>query len=332
MTGQKSALVISLDFELYWGVRDEETIENYKENLLGVRFFVPSLLKLFDEYKIHATWLTVGFLFFETRDELIKELPAKKPDYVNDKLSSYGHINNIGSNEGEDRFHYAPSLIKMISSSPYQEIGSHTFSHYYCLERGQDISTFREDLEAAIKIAKEYNLRFESLAFPRNQVNNAYLPVCREMGIKAYRGNGSSWIYRARSGENESLLRRGLRVIDAYFNIFGHNSYSIDRIGRDLPIDIPSSRFLYPYFNRLKILELLQLWRILSDLTYAAKKGLVYHLWFHPHDGGADPQRNILFLKKILNHYRNLREIYGMESLNMGELAHRLIEKSNYER
>ena len=194
MTKQKGILVISLDLELYWGVRDKRTIENYKENLLGVRSVVPLILKLFDEYKIHATWAIVGFLFFETRDELIRELPIKKPNYVNSKLSPYKHVNNIGSNEREDPFHYSPSLIKIITSFPYQEIGSQTFSHYYCLERGQDIDTFKDDLEAAIKAAKRYNLSLKSLVFPRAQFNSEYISACREMGIQVYRGNESSWI------------------------------------------------------------------------------------------------------------------------------------------
>ncbi len=52
--------VISLDFELHWGVRDHRTVADYRENLLGVRRVVPALLSLFSEFGIHATWATVG--------------------------------------------------------------------------------------------------------------------------------------------------------------------------------------------------------------------------------------------------------------------------------
>ena len=69
--------------------------------------------------------------------------PAKKPLYFNQNLSPYPHLSHIGRDEQEDPFHFAPSLIKLIASSPHQEVASHTFSHYYCLERGQDIETFR---------------------------------------------------------------------------------------------------------------------------------------------------------------------------------------------
>lgn len=332
MAKQKGIFIISLDFELYWGERDKEDLEDYKEILLGGRSIIPSLLKLFAEHKIHATWATVGFLFFESRDELIRGLPTKRPNYANSKLSPYSHINNIGNNEREDPFHYAPSLIKMILSFPYQEIGIHTFSHYYCLERGQDIHTFKDDLEAAIKAAKKYNITIESLVFPRNQFNSEYISICREMGIKAYRGNIPCWIYKARSQEDESLLIRGLRLLDSYVNISGHNSYPSDIPGHDFPFNIYASRFLRPYSNGLKILEPLRLRRILSDLDYAAKKGLIYHLWWHPHDFGINPEENMSFLKKVLNYYTKLREIYGMSSLNNGELADRLIHEAEYER
>jgi peptidoglycan/xylan/chitin deacetylase (PgdA/CDA1 family) len=321
---KQGVFIISLDFELYWGIHGNRTLESYKDNLLGVYSAVPALLELFNEYKISATWATVGFLFFKTRDELKKCFPDKKPAYINDKLSPYEHINNIGRNAQEDPFHYAPSLLKMIASFPGQEIGTHTFSHYRCLERGHDVDAFRDDLDSAIRVARQYNTTLESLVFPVNQFNSEYVSVCREMGITAYRGNESSWIYSARNTEDESLLRRGFRLLDAYVNISGHNSYSLESITKEFPFNIPSSRFLRPYSKKLTILEPLRLRRILSDLTYAARNGHVYHLWWHPHNFGVYLEENITFLRKILEHYSKLKGSYGMRSLNMGQLSEML--------
>ncbi len=70
MKKENGVFVISLDFELYWGMRDIKAIEDYKDNLLGERTIVPTLLKVFGEYGIHATWATVGFMFYENRQEL----------------------------------------------------------------------------------------------------------------------------------------------------------------------------------------------------------------------------------------------------------------------
>ena len=318
---QQGALVISLDFELYWGMRDVRGLENYRQTLLGERLVVPALLKLFKEYEIHATWATVGFMFCETRDELLRHAPSKKPLYVNQNLSPYPHLSHVGRDEQEDPFHFAPSLIKLVASSPHQEVATHTFSHYYCLERGQDIETFRDDLIAAKRVASKYNLHMESLVFPRNQFNGDYLSVCQELGIKTYRGNESSWIYRAKSRERESLFRRGVRLLDAYVNMSGHNCYAIEEISKETPVNIPSSRFLRPFSNGLRFLEPLRLRRILDDLTYAAKQGLVYHLWWHPHNFGENTEDNLAFLKAILDRYLMLKQTYGMESLNMFEMG-----------
>jgi len=322
----KGALIISLDFELYWGMKHEISLNDCKNNLLAVRSIIPSLLKLFDEYKIHATWATVGFLFFETRDGLIKGLPAKRPVYLNQKLSSYNNINDIGPNEKEDPFHYAPSLIKLIRSYANQEIATHTFSHYCCLEKGQNKDAFRYDLKSALKVAKKYNINIKSIVFPYNQINNQYLSICKEMGIRAYRGNESSWIYKAESQENKSLIKRVLRLTDAYFNISGHNAYPLNNVSHAPFINIPSSRLLRSYSPCFKFLEPLRLYRILSDLNYAAKNNLIYHLWWHPRNFGQGDNigKNMLFLKKILDHFLNLQKDYRMESLNMRELTSKL--------
>jgi peptidoglycan/xylan/chitin deacetylase (PgdA/CDA1 family) len=109
----------------------------------------------------------------------------------------------------EDPLHYAPSLIWMIKSFPGQEIGTHTFYHYYCLETGQDADTFRADLAAAVRVAKKFGLTLESFVFPRNQYNVESVSVLTETGIKSYRGKQASWLYRARSEDEESLFRRG---------------------------------------------------------------------------------------------------------------------------
>lgn len=327
MNNSNGILIITLDFELYWGLLGKISLENYKENLLGVPAVIPRLLKLFKEYQIHCTWAIVGLLFYESRLDLIEGLPKTRPEYVNSNLCPYRYISLIDDNESQDIFHHAPSLIKMIISESGQEIGSHTFSHYYCLEKGQNRDAFRDDLEAAIRVASRYGLKLESLVFPKNQINRDYLPILKDKGIKAYRGNEASWIYQGRSDEDESLFRRGLRILDAYINISGHNAYAKAMIKRQFPFNISSSRFLRPYSKKLARLEPLRLARILSDMSYAAQNGLVYHLWWHPHNFGINQEENLKFLQAILDHFNKLKNTYAMESLNMKELSANLLEE-----
>src|SRR5579859_4252999 len=71
------AFVISLDFELHWGVRDHEPLDGpYRPNLLGARNAIPRLLEMFERYGISATWAIVGFLFARSREERRKRRSA----------------------------------------------------------------------------------------------------------------------------------------------------------------------------------------------------------------------------------------------------------------
>ena len=67
---KKGTLIVSLDFELFWGMQDGHTLASYEANVKGGRKAIPGLLELFQEYGIHATWATVGFMFAESFEEL----------------------------------------------------------------------------------------------------------------------------------------------------------------------------------------------------------------------------------------------------------------------
>ena len=321
--------IISLDFEIMWGVRDVATLQNYGENLRGERTVIPRLLDTFSRHNIQATFATVGFLFFENKEELLASLPENKPAYQDANLSPYGNYlqEQVGENYQEDLYHYAWPLIKKINETPGQEIATHTFSHYYCLEKGQEIEHFKDDIQAAMAIAQKRNIQIESIIFPRNQFNEMYLQVCQEAGIIAYRNNEKSWLYTARTTAKETIIRRGLRFIDAYINISGYHDFDIMQSATSLPVNIPSSRFLRPYHPTLKWLEFLRLHRIKKSMTHAAKNNLTYHLWWHPHNFGINQDENFLFLEKILAHYQSLKQQYNFTSCTMGEIAREIIHQ-----
>ncbi len=68
------------------------------------------------------------------------------------------------------------------------------------------------------------------------------------------------------------------------------------------------------------MLEWLRLSRIKKEMTLAAKKGMTYHLWWHPHNFGKNMQENFHNLHDILAHFKKLSRKYGMESVNMKEV------------
>lgn len=321
--------VVSLDFELYWGVRDKRSLEAYRANLLGVRQAVPAMLSLFREYGVSATWAAVGFLFFDGRDELLEALPHRRPAYAARGLSPYDALQSLGRSEAEDPYHFAPSLLKEIAATPGQEVGTHTFSHYYCLEPGQALEDFSADLAAARRASQaKLGVEPRSIVFPRNQFNPRYLAACRAEGLLAYRGNHGSWLYEARNEEDESTLRRGVRLLDSYLPLSGTNTHAPVRLDAHGLVNVPASRFLRPHSTRLKQLDELRVRRISGDLEQAAKNGGLYHLWWHPHNFGVNLQDNLQFLRRILDGFSELRTRHSMQSAHMSAVAEGVMRRA----
>ena len=306
---------ISLDFELYWGVRDHRTLESYGTNIKNVHQVIPRLLDLFEQHEVHCTWATVGFLFFNNKEELTNSLPAVCPVYLQTSYDPYSYLKQ---NELEPVYHFAPGLIEKIRNTPGQETGTHTFSHFYTLERNTTAEQFSADLDAAIKKAREFNIDISSIVFPRNQYADMHLKICRDAGIKVYRGNEASGIYSPVSREKENIFRRAVRLADTYLNITGHHCYRLPAAAE--MINVPASRFLRPYSKKLKWLEGLKFNRIRKSMEHAATNGLIYHLWWHPHNFGNNMEENFECLEKIVKTYSRLNQEQKMVSLNLNEI------------
>ena len=314
----KGIFTISLDFELFWGVRDHRTLENYGGNIRNVHKVVPRLLELFTRYNVHCTWATVGFLFFKDKKEMLGYLPSSRPGYIKKEYDPYSYLEQ---NELENIYHFAPALIEQIKKTPGQEIGTHTFCHFYTLERDTTVGQFQHDLQAAKRIAGEKGITINSIVFPRNQYSEAHIRACLQEGIKTYRGNELSGAYKPVSRENENYFRRAIRFGDAYLNVTGQHCHPLPVPGEI--INIPASRFLRPYSPKLKMFDGLKFGRIQSGIRFAAKHGLIYQLWWHPHNFGNYMEENFSFLEKIFKVYRQLEAEQRIESLNLMEIYQR---------
>lgn len=320
-----SIFTISLDFELHWGGFEKWPLDDkYRTYFLNTRRSIPTVLSLFAQSHLHASWATVGLLMHEKQSDLLSNLPAKKPTYNLAKLSAYHFMNDnlIGTDESEDPFHYAGSIVEQIKKVPGQEIGTHTFSHYYCNEDGQTVDQFQDDLRAAQLAAKRYGVRLESLVFPRNQFNIHYLDACAKAGIKIVRVNPIDWWWQIESTQQESKWKRLNRGVDAYFSIGGKTSYDLEVVKRERGVFLlPASRLLRPYNPKELFLNTMKIQRIKKEMTIAAKNNEVYHLWWHPHNFGNYTRENMEGLVEIANHFKKLQHEYGMVSMNMGEIA-----------
>ena len=316
-------LIVSLDFELFWGMQDCSTLEEYGDNILGGRKAIPRMLKLFEKYGIHATWATVGLLFAENKDEMISYSPEKDklPAYEKKILSTYNCISKIGENEKEEPYYYGLSLINKIAKVKGQEIASHTYSHYYCREVGQTIEQFEVDMLSAKEIAKQKGYNLKSVVLPRNQCEPEYTEVLVKLGFLTYRDEENDWIH-----ERVKIrpLMRILRLMDVYFPLTGYGGY-IPKVENGI-VNLVGSRMYKPFFKPLGLLEKLKVHRIKKQMLHAAKNGLTFHLWWHPHNVGVYTKYHLKQLEAIFSYYETLKHKYGMRSLNMQEAAEEFLK------
>lgn len=314
-------MIISLDFELMWGILDHKNPMEYKDNIMGVWDAIPKMLNLFNKHNIHATWGTVGLIARENMEACESAKPDALPEYIDTALSPYSKFSSYS--DSDKKLFFSDELIKRIIETDGQELGSHTYSHYYCMEQGQTENAFMADLELFQDAMSSYGCNTCSIIFPRNQFNCEYSDIIKRFGIKNYRGNEKIWFDSpSNTKKAKNIFRRALRLADNYINISGHNCYDYTEIRDDYGLNnIRSSRFLRPYSKMLAILDPIRLCRIKSQMKYAAKHNMVFHLWWHPHNFGVNTEKNIAFLEKILLYYEALNKKYGMRSLNMGELG-----------
>ena len=171
---------------------------------------------------------------------------------------------------------------------------------------------------AAKAIAEHKGYPVTSVILPRNQCEPEYTEVLRRCGFTAYRDEENDWIH-----EKVKIrpLLRALRLLDVYFPLTGQGGY-VPKCENGI-WNLVGSRMYKPIFRRLEFLEGMKLRRIKKQMLHAAKNGLTFHLWWHPHNIGVRTQEHLKQLEEIFQYYEQLKETYGMQCMNMGEAAQR---------
>ncbi|MBD5418922.1 MAG: polysaccharide deacetylase family protein [Bacteroides sp.] len=318
---QKGCFVISLDFEMMWGCHEWSTIGEYgMSNVANVREVITKMLELFKKYNVHATFATVGMIMAKDKSDLTRFIPKLKPNYLDENKSPYkpGFIEEI--KKEEEFLFFAPDIIDLLKETDGIEIGTHTFSHYYCWSPGQSIEEFEEDIKAAVNIATAKGIKLKSVVFPKNEVDEKYLQILRRYGITNYRGNATYFFNNPKSKAEAYRFMIG-RIADAYFPIV-NNLFDYAEITTGNGVNnVKASRLFRSYSNILRLMEPLRIRRIKKEIKTAARNGKVYHLWWHPHNFGSNIEKNIRNLESVLKAYSLYANKYGIQSMNMSELA-----------
>jgi peptidoglycan/xylan/chitin deacetylase (PgdA/CDA1 family) len=311
-----SGFLISLDFEMFWGVSCSRTIEDYGQNVRANWQTIPKMLELFAKYDAHVTWATVGMLLCRNHQEWTDLRPALMPNYARPRCSNYSLSDSA---KQYPELFFARPLAQQILETPGQELGSHTYSHFYCGEEGVDLAHFDADLACADQIFAELNVKPVSLVFPRNQVRAQYLDILAKHGYQTYRGNPDHWLYRDGHVVASSLhpALRGFRIVDSAIPLTGHHLFST----KSTPplTNVPCSRFLRPITGN-KLIDGLHTKLVKKGMAEAAKNNTNFHLWAHPHNFGKHKEANLERLEDLLKYFNILKNEFGMQSYTMKEM------------
>ena len=309
------SFIISLDFEMMWGAIFNDSVKaGYQHRTPYVKKIIPELLRLFKKYNMHATWAIVGGIACSNKEEaLLYASSSVKDPYSEQSLKDF--IRRIPENCAD--LYFNKNLVNAIAMTKGQEIGTHTFSHFYYFEHGTPQIKLKDELVSSCNVLNTFEMvNVKTLVLPKNQVSEDIYSSMHEMGLSIIRG-----IQRNKRFNKTSKFLKYLRFIDAYIPICGDASYEYSEIFHDGIFDCRASRFWRTYLSKLSFLEPLKIYRIKRELTFAAKHNRVYHLWFHPHNLSSDYEKNLKQLEKLLIHFKKLENKYGMQSLNMCECA-----------
>lgn len=280
-------IVISIDFELRWGVHDAKGVDSYRRNLEGVREVVPRTLEAFRERGVRATWAIVGALACDGWDEWRARAPAW-PRYLDRGL---GWRDEWARQD--PRLYFAPDLVEEVRRCPGQELGSHTFSHVYMGEPGFVRRDAMADAAAVTQLFREkWQVTPKSFVFPRNQV--AFTDVLRDEGFTIWRTTPDAFYWSATSAGEQNGLTRLLRATDSLV------PWTVHRRPRRAP-DHASSHLVR--FGLSAAVWRLHVRRLVGEAARLAD-GESLHLWWHPHNLGADVDRSVLRLQELLDRLR----------------------------
>ena len=282
----KGTFVVSIDFELTWGLWDYADLAAEKLVVAKERMVVTRLLELFDRYDIRTTWATVGALF--------DKIPPEK------KLIDAW---------------YAPELVEKIRDNRVDhELATHTYAHVYFQEiPSQEAAA---DLSQARQVHAESQYPFASIVFPRNQV--AHLDVIANSGLRVFRSVDAGllgWsIYRA-PRLRPVLNLAGKMVPSPAPTVLPR------RHGNGL-IELPSSMLLLGRNGIRKVIRpAVMVTKIRSSLAVAAARRRMFHLWFHPSNFYHDTDTQFAILERGLRTAAKMRDRGYIDIRTMGDFA-----------
>ena len=314
---ERGACVLSIDTELAWGEAHRRDGSGGRHHFGAEREAVDRMLALFARYDIAATWAVVGHLFLDAcHDDGRGPHPELvTPDYA--WLDDGWLAVDPATSLAEDPYWYGRDIVDAILACPVRQVvGSHSFTHVIVDDPACTPEVFDSELVAAAAVAVERRVALRSFVYPRNQI--AQVARLGEHGFRCYRGGRPAPPFAGRPG----WQRRALGLIDKVRPLAGS---AVLPAGDGGVWNVPQTYLFAPSAGSRVPVEL---WarRPVARLRQAARHRSLFHLWFHPYNVTAAPERAFAALDRICAAAARLRDAGDLDIVTMGDLAARLDE------
>lgn len=312
---EQGAFTISLDFELIWGTLDLFGPEPFRRACeIEREKVIDSLLDLFVEFEVPATWCILGHLFMDKCSGEPRHPNIVRADH--DWVTGDWFEHDGDETEHEKSVFLGRSLVEKIKNCPYpQEIGSHSFSHVIFSDKGCTRQVAESEITESVRLAQEMGVEMSSFAFPRNEVG--HLDVLSENGFKCYRGVEPNWYENRQVPEK---VRRAMRLLDVLRA--AEPPTVLPQKNESGIWNIPGSAIYFPMHGFRKYIPMsLRTRRAMKGLKRAAEKKRIFHLWFHPTNMADETETMFKGLRQILQYAADLRDKGKIRFLPMKDLV-----------
>jgi hypothetical protein len=312
----RGACVVSIDTELAWGEVHRRDGSGGRHHFAAERDVIDRLLDLLAGYDIAATWAVVGHLFLDAcgDDGRGPHPELVTPDYawLDDDWLAVDPATTLD----DDPYWYGRDIVDAILACPVrQEVASHSFSHVIVDDPACTPEVFDSELAAAAAVAVERQISLRSFVYPRNKV--AQVARLADHGFRCYRGGRPAPPFAGRP----AWQRRALGLADKLRPLAGSAVHPAPGAGGVW--NVPQTYLFAPAAaSRLPVGQWAR--RPVARLRQAARHRSLFHLWFHPYNVTAAPERAFAALDRICAAAARLRDAGDLDILTMGDLAARL--------
>lgn len=282
------------------------------------RQVIERLLELFERYEVPATWAIVGHLFLDgcSGDGADRPHPeVLRPDYgwLDGDWFDIDPCSDVASAP----HYYGSDIVRSIQSCAVpQEIASHSFSHMIMDDPGVSVDVFASELAASRAEARRHGVELQSFVYPRNAI--AHRDRLAATGFTSYRGGRPSRPFAGRPG----WLRRTLGVVDRVRPLPGSAVWpEMEPSGL---VNVAQTYLFAPDVKGRRLPPTLWARFPAARVRQAARQRALCHLWFHPYNITAAPDRALTALETVCRTMARERDRGRLDLLTMAQVSDRV--------